>query len=257
MHKSELSPEHLAGYKRIGEQVFEVEAELSESTNAKARALLQAAKSLQVMGDALLREVEPRDKKSLHLATETHEQAEAWYGHIPDLLIGARKEAAFEGSSTFPLPFQLRSGRDMRDMQGTCPIEHLAGMRRAADEMEDLVKDKMAFARTQGETYKDVILLFEEARTRRGAGDAIVGSIMEGQRLPPQSHEDAEVYYRAVLSDYLLIAQALEDPSLKDKRASTSSATGSSTAIGRSTADGRHHCCDMDDDDDDDDDGCC
>lgn len=209
------SEQHLAGYKRLGDQVYEVEVELADTSSNRACALLRAAKSLQVMGDALLRDVSADNKLFQQVPAITREQAEAWYGRIPDLLVAARQETCFEGGAKVQLPVQFGM---KYDMQGMCPIAHLAGMRRAADEMECLVKDKTIIARTQGETYKSVILLFEEARTRRQSGDAIVGSILEGQKLPPQSHEDAEKNYWLALEDYLLIAQALELPALADKR---------------------------------------
>lgn len=206
------TPEHLAGYKRLGEQVFEVEVELAETSNVRAQILLRAAKSLQVMGDALLRDAFPSDQHpSKPVPIVTHEQAEVWYGRIPDLLIAARQEASFAGSAKIKVPILLGTREETR---GACPIEHLAGMRRAAEEMETLVKDKMVVARTKADPYKEVILLYEEARTRRQSGDAIVGSIVGGQRVSPQSHEEAEDQYGSALAAYFLIAQALEDPSL-------------------------------------------
>lgn len=209
------TPEHLASYRRLGEQVFEVEVELAETSNIRARVLLRAAKSLQVMSDALLRDAFPSDKQPFQpIPVVTHEQAEAWYGRIPDLLIAARQEAAFGGSTKVQVPIQLGRQNESREV---CPAQHLAGMRRAAENMESLVKDKMGYIRTMGDKYKGVILLYEEARTRRQSGDAIVGSILSGQRMSSQSHEEGEEQYRLALSAYLLITQALEDPSLVNK----------------------------------------
>ncbi len=207
--------EHLSGYKRLGEQVFEVEVELVDTMNVRARVFLRAAKSLQVMGDALLRDAFPSEKRpSKPVPIVTHEQAEAWYERIPDLLIAARQESSFAGSSKIRVPILLG---DREESSGTCPIEHLAGMRRAADEMENLVRDKIVFARTRADHYRRVILLYEEARTRRQSGDAIIGSIVGGQRVSSQSHEEAEEQYGSALTAYFLIAQALEDPTLLDQ----------------------------------------
>lgn len=208
--------EHLASYKRLGDQVFEVEVELAETSNTRARAILRAAKSLQVMSDALLRDAFSNEKEpSKPVPVMTHEQAEAWYTRLPELLIAARQEASFRSSTKVQLPIRL-GGRI--ESKGPCPVQHLAGMRRAADEMESLVKDKLAYARTDGETYRDVILLYEEARTRRQSGHAIVGSILGGQKVSTQSHEEAEQQYWLALSAYMLISQALEDPALLDKK---------------------------------------
>jgi len=210
------TPEHLASYKRLGDQVFEVEVELAETPNTRARVFVRAAKSLQVMSDALLRDALPSEKEpSKPVPVMTHEQAEAWYARLPELLIAARQEASFPSSTKVPLPIRL-GGRI--ESKGPCPVQHLAGMRRAAEEMESLVKDKLAYARTEGETYRDVILLYEEARTRRQSGDAIVGSILGGQKVSTQSHEEAEQQYWLALSAYMLISQALEDPALLDKK---------------------------------------
>ncbi|KUO96154.1 hypothetical protein ATW55_05490 [Ferroacidibacillus organovorans] len=206
------SPEHLEGYKRMGEEVFEVVVELADCPNLKARAIIQAARSLQVMADALLQDAYSSDAhQSLPVPMMTHEQAEAWYGKIPDLLVAARQEAAFEGSAKIPLPIRL--GKRI-ESSGLCPVEHLAGMRRAADEMESMFKERMEHARLKSEVYKEEILLYEEARTRRGAGDATVGSILGGRHVPRSSHEEAETQYWNTLSSYLLIAQGLEDPLL-------------------------------------------
>lgn len=206
------SSEHLASYKRLGEQVFEVEVELADATNTRALVLLRAAKSLQVMGDELLRDAfQSDDKPSQPVPVVTHELAEAWYQRIPDLLVAARQEASFQDSSNVSLPIRLGN---RAESQGACPIQHLAGLRRATDEMDNLVKDKMAYVRTMGDVYKPVILLYEEARTRRQSGDAIVGSIASFQRVSPQSHEEGEEQYWLALSFYLLIAQTLEDPTL-------------------------------------------
>ncbi len=208
--------EHLAGYRRLGEQVFEVEVEMNDVTNKRALVLLRVAKSLQVMGDALLQDVlQSDDTAAQPIPVMTHEQAEGWYKRIPDLLVAARQEAAFEGSAKVSLPVHIPT---VHDEKVACPVSHLAGMRRAADAMENLVKDKLAFARTQGDLYKEVILLYEEARTRRQAGDAIVGSIMTGQRVSQSRHEEGEEQYGMALSAYLLIAQALENPEIMTKR---------------------------------------
>lgn len=207
--------EHLAGYKRLGEQVYEVEVELAETSSVRARILLRAAKGLQVMSDALLRDAFLSDQPpSKSVPNQTHEQAEAWYGRIPDLLIAARQEASFVGSAKVDVPIQLEVREESRE---GCPIEHLTGMRRAAEEMENIIKDKMMYARTKANEYKKVILLYEEARTRRQAGDAIVGSIAGRQSMSYQSHEEAEEQYSLALSAYFVIVQALEAPSLLDE----------------------------------------
>ncbi len=204
--------EDLEGYRRMGEEVFGVEVELANSENSRARAFLQTAKVFQVMGDALLRNTllgEGQAAEAVPFVTQ--EQAESWYGRIPDLLVAARQEALVPGSAKLNLPIHMPS---RVEAVGLCPVSHLAGMRRAADEVESLLRERLEHARMDVDQYKEVLLLYEEARTRRQAGDAIVGTLLNGRTVPPDSHEDAENQYWVTLSSYLLIAQGLEGPNV-------------------------------------------
>lgn len=200
-------PEHLAGYRRLGEQVYEVEVELAASEKPRVRAFVMASKGLQTMADALLKDA--YDNQSVPIVT--HEQAEEWYGMLTDLMISARKEAVFEGSAAIQLPVRL--GRKIESHR-TCPVSHLAGMRRAADELERLLLPQLDDARRDAEKNKNALLMFEEARTRRQVGDAIVGSITRGEHVSSESHEEAEEQYWATLSTYLLITQGLTHPDI-------------------------------------------
>jgi hypothetical protein len=203
------SPEHLEGYRRLSEQVYTVEVEVVDCTTPKALALLNAAKCFRIMGQALLRDAFPTDERgSLPVPVVTHEQAELWFGSIPSLLVAARQEASYSGSTHMQMP--IRIGKRI-EAEGKCPMSHLAGMRRAAEEVEHLFKDRLEHARLSPETHRNVILLYEEARTMKQTADAIVGSIMQGQQVSDESHEEAESKYWMALSDYLLIAQGLED----------------------------------------------
>ncbi|WP_135550072.1 hypothetical protein [Paenibacillus cymbidii] len=197
-------PEHLESYKRLGEQVYELQVELSSCQTTRALAFLQAARSLQTLADALLGDVfSSSGKTSKTVPVVTHEQADLWYGRITDLLVAARQEAAFAGTSPIALPIKLGG---LVEGPKPCPIDHLSGLRRAADKMEDMVKDHIGMARMEGERYKEAILLYEDARTRKQAGDSIVGTITTGRRVSPESHEDAEEQYERALSSYFLVA---------------------------------------------------
>jgi len=198
--------EHLESYKRLGEQVFGLHVEISESRHSRALAYLNAARSLQTMSDALLGDALTSGKKK-PVPIVSHEQADDWYGQIPDLLVAARQEAAFEHSASVPLP--VRIGVQIEG-PSPCPIEHLAGLRRAAAEMEALVTDGIAQARLEGDRFKFAILLYEEARTRKQAADAIVGIITNGRHVSEESHEDAEAQYWMALSNYILVAQGMK-----------------------------------------------
>ncbi|UOF92326.1 hypothetical protein LSG31_09255 [Fodinisporobacter ferrooxydans] len=200
------SKEHLDSYKRIGEQVYEVEVEMSDCQKPRVRALLAAAKSLNIISEALLKEV--FDNKPV--SSVTHEQAEKFYGLIPDLLIGIRQENVMDHSSKVKLPISL-SDQIVSDRR--CPTRHLAGMRRAADEMERLLQSSMERFRASDDN-KPMLLRFEEARIKRQIADAMVGSIMQGQKVSEESHEKAEEGYWDALETYFKIAQQLEDPSI-------------------------------------------
>lgn len=199
-------PEHLASYQRLGQELYGVEVELSETTSEKSRAYLRAAKCFQVMADALLKDA--YDLKTV--AGVTHDQADEWYGQITELMIAARQENSFANSAKVLLPIHI--GR-RHEATGKCPASHLMGMRRAADNVEGLLLPALTRAKLEGEKFRSAILMYDEARTRRQAGDAIVGAISRGQRIADESHEEAEDQYWSTLAAYLLVAQSLEYPS--------------------------------------------
>ncbi|MFC4810464.1 hypothetical protein [Paenibacillus sp. GCM10023250] len=202
--------EHLEAYKRLGEQVYALHAELAGSGSPRAQAYVQAARSLRTMADALIGDALDGDEPK-PVPIVTHDQADAWYGALPDIMVAARQEAAFAHSARTPLPVTLGG-----QIEGPkpCPEAHLAGLRRAAGDMEELLRLDVDLARNEGERFKEAILLFEEARTRRQAGDSIVGTISNGRRVSPESHEEAEEQYWIALSNFILIAQGLKDPEL-------------------------------------------
>lgn len=205
-------PEHLASYQRLGQELYGVEVELADSTSEKSRAYLRAAKCFQVMADALLKDA--YDLKAVPAVT--HDQADEWYGQITELMIAARQEHAFSNSAKVPLPVHI--GRRI-EPSGKCPDSHLMGMRRAADNVEALLTPALTRAKIEGEKFKSAILMYEEARTRRQVGDAIVGAIANGQRIASESHEEGEDQYWSTLATYLLVAQGLEFPTCLERTA--------------------------------------
>jgi len=207
-------PEHLAGYRRLGEQVYELEVELAASDKPRARAFVNAAQILQALADALLKDA--YDDQPVPVVT--HEQAEEWFGMLPDLMVAARQENLSERSSSTLLPVRL--GKKI-ESHHTCPVSHLAGLRRAADDVERLLSSNLERARLESDKYKNALLFFEEARTRRQIGDAIVGSISRGEHVTAETHEEAEEQYWSTLSAYLLAAQGLVYPDCLTKVAHT------------------------------------
>lgn len=203
-------PEDLAAYRRLGEEVYGVEVELADCQVPRARALLRAAKGFQVMADALLQDAFSSEGHEIaSVPMITHALAETWYGRIPDLLIGAKQEAMFAGAAKTVFPARLGARTESR---GPCPIQHLAGMRRAADAIEVLLVEGLERAGLDPAAYKEALLLYVGVNTNRQTADAIVGSIANGQHVPAKTHEEAEKAYWAALSDGLAVAQALDDP---------------------------------------------
>ncbi|RUS46995.1 hypothetical protein [Cohnella sp. AR92] len=219
--------EQLESYRRLGEQVYDLHVELAACDKPRALAFMQAARSFQIMADALLAEAfysYGNENKSVPIVT--HEQADIWYGKIPEMMIAARQEVAFERSSAIELPIRLGS---IVEGPKPCPVAHLAGLRRAAQQMEEITSGAIEAIKDQKDTYKAVILLYESARTRKQAGDAIVGSLTNGRRVSEESHEDAEKQYWLALTDYLLISQGLRAPDLLNVQPGSSTFTATRT----------------------------
>ena len=205
-------PEHLEGYRRVGDEVYQVKVELVSVDNSRAHLLLHTAEYFQVIANALLPMEGLSDERALRTVSEvTHALAEDWFGKIPDLLIAARQEAIAPNSSSVVLPVQMGQRPHFR---GTCPLSHLAGLRRATDAAMERLSDRINRVRAHPEEHQEILLLYEEARTRKETGDSMVGSITAGQRVPARSHEEAEEQYWKVLAHCLLIAQGLEDGSV-------------------------------------------
>ncbi len=211
----EDSPEHLEGYRRIGDEVYQAQVELSDAQNPRVLLLLRVAEYFQTVANALLL-IPTLDSKSLTSVPQiTHLVAEDWFGRIPELLIAARQEAIVPNSSTVVLPIQLGQPRHS---DGTCPLSHLAGLRRATDAAFEFVTPDVSRVRVHPEQNAKILLLYEETRTRKNTADAIVGSLSEGKKIPSRSHEEAREEYWKGIRQCLLITQGLRDISLLPSR---------------------------------------
>ena len=211
----EDSPEHLEGYRRIGDEVYRAQVELSDAQNSRVLLLVRVAEYFQAIANALLF-IPSLDSKSLASVPQvTHMVAEDWFGRIPELLIAARQEAIVPNSSTVVLPIQLGQHRHS---DGTCPLSHLAGLRRATDAAFEFVTPDVSQIWVHPEQNAKILLLYEEARTRRDTADAMVGSLSEGKKLPSKSHEEAREQYWKCLRQCLLITQGLQDSTLLPSR---------------------------------------
>lgn len=194
-------PEHLDGYRRIGEQVYELQVQLSHCETAQVRATVFAAVALKEMADALLED----GFRNHPVPLVTHEQAEEWYGMIPDIMVAARKENIVVGSGAIRLPIRLQR---KVEAQGTCPVSHLAGLRRACEALSRLVDPLVSGLDASDASFQPARLMAVEAQTRKQVADAIVGQITSGQRVAGESHEEAEEQYWTALSAYLSAGQA-------------------------------------------------
>ncbi|MCD1259655.1 hypothetical protein B5M42_012510 [Paenibacillus athensensis] len=203
--------EKLESYRRLGEQVYRLREELSGSRQPRALAYMEAATALQKMADALLGEAFcGLDGQARAIPAISHRQADVWYETIPELVIAARQEAAFAGSSRLALPVKLDAL--LEEPGGRSPIEHIWGLRRAAEELERLVELDMGLIPPGTETFRSAILRYQEARTRKEAADAIAGIRSRERQMSAEAHEDAEAQYAQALSAYLLVVQGLKAP---------------------------------------------
>ncbi|MHB1629117.1 MAG: hypothetical protein ACYCVB_12220 [Bacilli bacterium] len=226
-------PEHLEGYRRIGESVYTAEVELSGTTSPRIRSILAAARSLQTIADALLTEaftISGGEKRPI--AAVTHKQAEAWYNRIPRLLAAARKEAAFAGASGAGIP--VRSVY-LLETPSACPADHLKSLAKTARELHERVKPKIDLARFESDRHRVAILRYEDGRTRHEEADAVMRALHSTATLPAELHEKAVRSYGVALTSYLLIAQWLEDPALQT--ATGPAGSPPSADVWRSTSD--------------------
>lgn len=210
--KPEKNPtvERLHGYRRLADQIYEVEVELAQTNQPRALAILQAARCLQLMADALV--VDDAGLDVHELPGMSVQRAEKWYGRIPDLLVACRQEANFPNSSQIGLPIHLKD--EQYKAPSAWSVEHLLGLRRAARAVANMLSHRLEHPQFQGEKYKDVIVYYQEARTRHEAGDAIAGSLATNQQVSDESRRQAETQYIWALGRYILIVQGLEEPTL-------------------------------------------
>lgn len=203
--------EHLESCSRISHQVFAVSAELEYCGKPLALAYLQAAKCFRTLADALLGEGFPDSAGGSRGGPAImHELADEWYGKIPELLVAARQEAAFSYSAAYPLPVLLWTPESEA---ASIPESYLAGLRRAASAMDELVANEAELARLDADLFRTTILLYEAARTHKELGDALTGSLIE-REISEETIKDAAAHYWKALPNYMLVAQGLKAPQI-------------------------------------------
>ncbi|GGD63019.1 hypothetical protein [Paenibacillus nasutitermitis] len=201
----------------VGEQVYELAAQLENCASIRARVLLEASRSLKMIADALMgddtaRSVNKTPKEDTADSLNLY-QAQILYSRIPELLQSANREAEGYPSSSLLLPVRL-------GLQAEGPPaywqEQLEGLRRAANAMEEQVSLDMEFLRLKSGLTNPVVLLYEQALRWKNSAEAILltltGSISGEEE--EASYELVRSQYWKALSDYIKVTQGLTDPEL-------------------------------------------
>jgi len=220
-HHEDPLIQQLAGLRRIGAAVYDLEQELDSAEQAgggrdlrRARCYFAAAEALVTFADAFVLDALSDPDHPRHVAQVTFLQARAFYLKVPDLVTAVRQEIAYPGAARTPLPV-LPGPRFEADR---CPVEHLLAMQRAAAKLEELIGTRIEALRlhsagAEPAGLKPAVLSMAAARTKRDAADQAIGAMRTGRSIPAEEHEQAEAYYYdGVLRQYLYAAQELELP---------------------------------------------
>ena len=220
-HHQDPLVQQLAGLRRIGAAVYDLEQELQAAEQAagdrdlrRARCYFAGAEALVTFADAFVLDALADPDHPRHVAQVTFLQARAFYLKVPDLVTAVRQEIAYPGEARTPLPV-LPGPRFEAER---CPVEHFLAMQRAAAKLEELIGTRIESLRlhstgVEPRGLKPAVLAMATARTKRDAADQVIGALRKGQRIPAEEHEQAEAYYYdGVLRPYLYAAQELELP---------------------------------------------
>lgn len=220
-HHEDPLVQQLAGLRRVGAAVYDLQGELEAAERAgdgkdlrRARCYFAAAETLVTFADAFVLDAFADPAHPRHIPQVTFLQAKAFYLKVPDTVTAVRQEIAYPGAARLGLPIlpgpRLETAR--------CPLEHLLAMQRAATKVEELIGTRIESLRlhagpTQAQGLKAAVLAMAAARTKRDAADQVLGALRAGQSVPAEEHEQAEAfYYDGVLRQYLYAAQELELP---------------------------------------------
>jgi len=217
-HHEDPIVQQLTGLRRIGAAVYDLEQELqaAEKTGGKdlrrARCYFAAAETLVTFADAFVLDAFADPQHPRHIPHVTFLQAQAFYLKVPDLVTGVRQEIAYPGAAQVKLPV-LPGPRFETER---CPLEHMLAMQRAAAKVEELIGTRIESLRlhsagAEPHGLRPAVLAMAAAHTKRDAADQVIGALRQGERVPPETHEEAEsFYYDGVLRQYLYAAQELE-----------------------------------------------
>lgn len=110
-HHEDPLVQQLAGLRRIGAAVFDLEQELQAAEQPaaskdlrRARCYFAAAETLVTFADAFVLDAFADPAHPRHLPEVTFLQARAFYLKVPDLVTAVRQEIAYPGAAGAPLP---------------------------------------------------------------------------------------------------------------------------------------------------------
>ncbi len=232
LHHEDPLVQQLAGLRRLGEMVFELDDELKEArakaparSFARADACYLAADVLVTFADAFVLDAFMDPSHPNHVPHITFLQAAQFYQEIPPLVTSVRRELAYEGAGEAKLP--VLPGPRL-EAPGRCPVEHLLAMRRAAEKTEELLGTRIELLQREGAdpaAIKGPVLMMTDARTAKASADAVLGLLTSHQHVADEQHEQAErLYYDGVLRSYLYAAQELFLPGITKKAPRTEDA---------------------------------
>ena len=226
LHHEDPVVQQLAGLRRVGGMVYELDDEMRKvgdnPSAARARAYYGAAQVLVTFADAFVLDAFLDPDHPKHVPHVTFMQAAHFYRQVPDLVNAVRRELAYSGSGELALPV-LPGPRF--EAEGKCPVEHLLAMQRAAEKTEELLGTRIELMQREGthtDPVKRAVLMMTDARTKKSSADLILGAIRRGERVPAETHEEAEgLFYDGVLRTYLYAAQELALPGVTAAAPST------------------------------------
>ncbi len=222
-HAADPLVQQIAGLRRIGAAVFDVEQELVAAEAQaggrdlrRARCYFAALETMVTFADAFVLDAFADPEHPRHVPEITFEQARAFYLRTPDLATAVRQEIAYSGGATLTLP--ILPGPRL-EAAGRCPMEHLMAMQRAAGKVEEVMGTRIEALRLHASEgpepagLRPAVLRMAGARTKMSAADQVLGALQQGQHVAPEVHEQAEaLYFDGVLRVYLYAAQELELP---------------------------------------------
>ena len=224
----DVSTAGLAGYRRLGGQVLDLQPQAHSADGGRAGAYYYAARCLQLFADKLVEDAFADEARPTPLPQVTVAQAEALYKQIPDLITAAKQEVLVPGGPRdVQLPLILH-GR-VAASGGKGPISHLRGMLRGVEAVGELAEGEILSGAGNSARAK---ALLAEATTDRDSASSLVGGLVKAE-LPVESTQRAEDLLWAALAYFLGALQELAVPGILGDRDLDELIEGGSRATAR------------------------